>query len=53
MPKYNVQYSFEGKGSVFIEANSEDEAREKFYDGEFENEYETCHEFNVTQITLE
>lgn len=34
MPNFLVQYYFDGSGSVNIEAKDEEEAKQKFYDGE-------------------
>lgn len=35
MKAYTIYYNFDGYGEVNIEANSEEEARQKFYDGEY------------------
>lgn len=38
MPKYQVDYNFDGMGYQIIEAKNEEEARQKFLDGEGELE---------------
>ena len=40
MPVFKVYYDFDGSGEVEIEAKNEQEAKDKFYEGEFENEQE-------------
>ncbi len=38
MAKYKVNYTIERWYAVEVEANSEEEARQKFYDGEYEDD---------------
>ena len=38
--EFEVNYSFNGFGKVFVEAENEDEAKELFLSGQFENEDE-------------
>ena len=35
MAKYLVRYYMDGKGEVKIEANSKEDAKEKFFDGDY------------------
>ena len=37
MPKYRVQYTFDGYGECLIEASNESEAIKKYEDGDFED----------------
>ena len=36
-----IDYSFEGSGKVLVEADTQEEAEDKFNDGDFDNERET------------
>jgi len=38
MARYKVNYTIERWYAVEVEANSEEEARQKFYDGEYEDD---------------
>lgn len=51
--RYCVEYQFDGRGYVFIEAKSKAEAEEMFYNGEFEdeNEAKSCN-YEVVDITV-
>lgn len=37
LKKYRVDYSFDGRGYVFLKATSEQDARNRFYEGFFDN----------------
>lgn len=50
MPKYTIHYYFDGRGEVVVEAKSKKEARDIFYNGEFENEHEWGEEYNIQEI---
>jgi hypothetical protein len=50
MKKFIVSYDFDGNGEVEIEADSEEQAREKFFDGQFENEQEWGEDYAVRNI---
>lgn len=47
---YTIKYCFDGYGKVEIEAESRDEAEEKFYDGEFTDEDEWGENYEVFNI---
>ena len=47
---YTIKYYFDGYGEVEIEAESRDEAKEKFYDGEFTDEDEWGENYEVFNI---
>ncbi len=34
MKKYKISYYFDGYGEAFVEAKNEEEARDKFYEGD-------------------
>lgn len=40
MKTYVISYFFDGNGEVKIKANSEEEAKEKFFEGNFRDEEE-------------
>lgn len=48
--KYTIQYYFDGNGTVEIEANTEEEAREMFFEGNFTQENEWGENFNIASI---
>jgi len=50
MPKFKVNYTFEGSGVVEIEADNAAEAREKFYEGEFSDEKEDGQNYEVDTV---
>ena len=55
MKKFRVIYYFDGQGKVLIEAKNEKEAKEKFFNGEFEieNEEEWGENYNIDRIEKE
>lgn len=40
MTKYIIDYYFDGTGKVEVEANSEEEAKDKFFDGNWKSSEE-------------
>ena len=40
MPKYNIKYYFDGEGEVEVEAQSIEEARDKFFEGDWQSDEE-------------
>ena len=51
MPTYKIKYYFDGNGEVEIQAKTKDEAREAFFEGQFENEREYGENYNIENIT--
>lgn len=51
MNKYCVAYNFDGYGEVIIEADSPEEAKEKYYEGDFGNEIEEGRNYEVTEVS--
>jgi len=51
MPKYLIQYYFDGQGEVEVEAKSKKDAKDMFFDGEWENEKEWGENYNVEEIS--
>lgn len=53
MPKFFIKYYFDGNGEVEIDAKNENEAREKFFSGEFaeHSEQEWGDSYNIETIT--
>ena len=51
MPKYRVNYFFEGVGEVIINAKNADKAKEIFYDGPFDKEREWGENYTIDKIT--
>jgi hypothetical protein len=50
MKKFIVSYDFDGNGEVEIEADNEEQARKKFFNGQFENEQEWGEDYAVRNI---
>lgn len=50
MKKFRVIYYFDGNGEVEIEAETAEEARELFFEGEFSDEEEWGENYNVDRI---
>ena len=52
MTKYKVNYIFGGSGAVEIEANSKEEAQDKFESGDYnpETEEETMENYEVQEV---
>jgi len=48
--KYKIKYFFDGNGEVFVNAKSFEEAKEKFFDGEFKKEKEWGDSYNIDQV---
>jgi len=38
MPKYLIKYYFDGEGEVEVKAKSKEEARDKFFEGDWQGE---------------
>ena len=38
MKKFKINYTFEGKGEIIIEAENQEEAEDKFYNGDYPKE---------------
>ena len=55
MPTYIVHYTYEGVGTCEVEADSIEEAEEKFEEGEFENDKEepTEYAFDYAELSNE
>lgn len=53
MKTYVISYFFDGNGEVKIKADSEEEAREKFFEGEFKDEEEWGENWNIADIQEE
>lgn len=50
MEKFKVVYIFDGNGEVVIEAKNKEEAKEKFFEGEFEKEKEWGENYEIFDI---
>ena len=50
MPIFKIYYSFNGLGDVEIQAKNEEEAREKFYSGDFKDEDESGENYVIESI---
>ena len=50
MTKFLVMYSYNGNGKVYIEAEDEEQAEQKFYEGEFSNEIEGGENYEVDKV---
>ena len=50
MDEFKVKYYFDGRGEMTIEANNEDEAREKFFNGIFSDEEEWGENYNIESV---
>ena len=53
MPQYKVNYTFNGTGSVMIEADTPERAEEMFYEGEFNDEEEDGTDYEVHNVEVE
>ena len=51
--RYRIYYSFRGYGTTWIDADNEDDAREKWDDGEYETGDEDTEDYNIDEITSE
>lgn len=51
---YKIEYSYDGKGEVFIEAQSLQRAKEKFFDGEYEqkDDHDLSTDYFIDNILL-
>ena len=47
MKTYKIQYNFEGTGSCIVKAESEEKARELFYEGEYKDDNECGENYNI------
>ena len=50
MPEYRIYYEYNGYGSTHIKAEDEESAREKFYDGEYEENNEETSDYEISEI---
>ena len=50
MKKYKIKYTFEGNGEVEVMAENEEEARKKFFEGEFDNEEEWAESYEMDKV---
>ena len=50
MPKFKINYYFDGVGQVEVEANSAEEAREMFFNGVFSDEEEWGENYNIENV---
>jgi len=48
--EYRIYYSFSGYGTTHIEAASEEEAREQFYNSNYQSEDEETEDYEITDI---
>ncbi len=48
--RWQVFYYFNGNGSCIVEANSEEEARNMFTDGEYTANSEDTHDYEISEI---
>ena len=48
--EYKVSYYFDGSGTVIIKAKDEEEAKDKFFSGEFKNEDEWGETYNIDKV---
>ena len=48
--KYKINYYFDGNGEVMVEAKNKKEAKDKFFEGEFESEEEWGEQYNINSI---
>jgi len=49
LPKYYISYSFRGYGTTEIEADTENEAIDKFYEGEYSRDNEDTDDYEVDE----
>lgn len=50
MPEFRIDYNFRGYGTTHIDANSEEEAREKWDNGEYETGNEETEDYEISEI---
>jgi len=50
MQKFKVFYTFDGVGNCEVEAENEQEAEELFFDGEFDNDYQSGSDYKVSRV---
>ena len=50
MKTYKIEYSFDGHGEVEVKAKNQEEAEEKFFEGEFEKEKEWGENSDIEKI---
>ena len=50
MPQYKLTYTFNGTGSVLINADNPELAEEMFYEGDFNDEVEDGSDYEVDQV---
>jgi len=53
--QYRIDYNFDGYGTAYIYATSEEEANEMFYDGNYEDQEESGDNYEIsdTQVVAE
>jgi len=51
MKKYIIEYYFDGNGKVEVEAKNQEEAREKFFNGDFDETEEYGENYNIERIS--
>jgi len=52
MPKYKVSYTYDGVGYAIIDADTPEQAEEKFFEGEFSDEKEDGSNYEVDGTLL-
>jgi len=50
MKKYKLRYYFDGEGEVEVEAENEEDARELFFNGGWDNEKEWGNFYQIEEI---
>lgn len=48
--EYRIEYNFNGSGVCYVKAKSEEEARDMFYDGEYEGGEEDTSDYEIYDI---
>jgi hypothetical protein len=51
MKNYKIRYYFDGSGEVVVKAKDEEEARDMFFEGQWENEKEWGEDYQIEEIT--
>lgn len=51
MPTYRINYSFNGYGHTFVEAEDEEQAKEEFYEGNYEGENEETENYEIDEVS--
>jgi len=47
MKKFRINYYFDGKGSCVVKAKTQEEAEEKFHEGEFSEDTDDSSNYNI------